>query len=47
LKGSNKNGTTTQVMKFTAKTRIFIVAAATNNNLSFKIKLVDIDDLSF
>lgn len=34
-------------MKFTAKTRIFIVAAATNNNLSFKIKLVDIDDLSF
>lgn len=34
-------------MKFTAKTRIFIIAAATTTSLTFKIKSVDIDDLSF
>lgn len=34
-------------MRFTAKTRIFIVVAATTNSLTFKVKAVDIDDLSF
>ena len=34
-------------MKFTAKTRFYIVAAATAKTLTFKIRAVDIDDLSF
>lgn len=47
LKGTNKEGTTVPVMKFTAKTNIYIVPSAGLNSLSFKVVAVDIMDLSF
>lgn len=47
LKGTNKEGTTVPVMKFTAKTKIYIVPSAGSNSLSFKIVAVEILDLSF
>lgn len=47
LKGTNTAGSTVQVMKITAKTRIYITVEATTKSLSFKITEAEFDDLTF
>jgi hypothetical protein len=47
LKGLNSSGIYAEVVKFTASTRLSIVATATASTLSFKIFKATIDDLSF
>ena len=47
LKGTNLAGSTVEVLRFTAATRIYIVAGVTTRSLTFKIRGVQVDDLSF
>jgi len=47
LKGTNKEGSTTQVLKFTAGVKIYIVAEASTKTLTFKITQAEMMNLSF
>ena len=45
LKGTNSQGSTQQVMKFTAYTRFYIKAGATTKTLEFQIKQVQLQNI--
>lgn len=47
LKGTDLTGSTTQVMKFTLRSRLYIEVQALTRTLDFKVKEVTIDDISF
>jgi hypothetical protein len=47
VQGTNSQGSTTEVLKFTVNTRLYIEAAATTKTLSFKIVNATLDDISF
>ena len=47
LKGTNSQGTTQEIIKFTANTRFYILAGATTKTLTFKLAEAQLDNLSF
>jgi len=47
LKGTNKEGSTTQILKFKAAVKLYIKVEATTHSLNFKIVEADIANMAF
>ena len=47
MKGTNNQGSTQQITKFTAATRLYIIASVTTRTLEFKLTEAQLDDISF